>query len=692
MPIVPNLFSLILKEEEPFFLFTDVPAISPVVGPSQPTNQQVASKKHARDELVHIRETGVTKESSFVAGSEYSRVYGKGSSSSVSRPLLHFNVDELTPIIIRILKECDIEKATTRSIRKHIPPDKCLEQFEHETNKLIDKLYDGFIRGDFDTSKEKCSSCRKSKPLPEFLSDQGEKCKTCKSCRNRKRAVRKSQTESSHVKEPQQNNQTLDVAPLLDNGFTFANPLISITAQDIPAIPENQYPTGVVIGDGNCCARSILLATTGSQENYAELRHNVVDFILSNPTSFEEDLKLMHGSTVQEYCERMSQDQEFGDDIFVLAAALILDINIRVIMVNTHKATTTFSAQIFSPANSTAEMISIHLDSGDSNMITVPDSLTLKRVITREPHYDTLSGTLMNVDSKVATSQLHYSPVFETQQVESSTSLTSAVLHKIAKPSKAKFAKKSIGVKVTEAISTKKRKFCEHNRQRYYCVDCKGGGICEHNKRRSKCVDCDGSGICEHKKERYYCVDCKGGGICEHNKRRFDCVDCDGSGICEHNKRRFDCVDCDGSGICEHNKSRSKCVDCDGSGICEHKKERYYCVDCKGGGICEHKKERRYCVDCDGSGICEHNKRRFDCVDCDGSGICEHKKERRYCVDCDGSGICEHKKERRHCVDCDGSGICEHKKERYFCVDCKGGGICEHNKRRFNCVDCDGGR
>lgn len=56
----------------------------------------------------------------------------------------------------------------------------------------------------------------------------------------------------------------------------------------------------------------------------------------------------------------------------------------------------------------------------------------------------------------------------------------------------------------------KNRSFCEHDRQRSQCKDCKGGSICEHNKIRSRCKDCKGSSICEHDRIRSQCKDCKG--------------------------------------------------------------------------------------------------------------------------------------------------------------------------------------
>ena len=36
------------------------------------------------------------------------------------------------------------------------------------------------------------------------------------------------------------------------------------------------------------------------------------------------------------------------------------------------------------------------------------------------------------------------------------------------------------------------RKLCSHGKQKYYCKECKGGGICEHNRVRGRCTKCAG--------------------------------------------------------------------------------------------------------------------------------------------------------------------------------------------------------
>lgn len=76
--------------------------------------------------------------------------------------------------------------------------------------------------------------------------------------------------------------------------------------------------------------------------------------------------------------------------------------------------------------------------------------------------------------------------------------------------------------------------YCEHNKRKYYCIDCGGSSMCEHNRRKDYCVDCCGSSICEHNRRKDRCINCG-----EHNKREYRCIDCG-----ELNRREGRCKLC----------------------------------------------------------------------------------------------------------------------------------------------------
>ncbi len=125
-------------------------------------------------------------------------------------------------------------------------------------------------------------------------------------------------------------------------------------------------------------------------------------------------------------------------------------------------------------------------------------------------------------------------------------------------------------------------------------------------------------------------VDLKiGESMCEHNKQRFTCIDCSGSQLCEHNRMRSQCKPCGGRQICEHNRQRSFCVQCGGSQICKHNIQCSQCKKCNGSQICEHNRQCSRCKQCNGSQICEHNKHRFVCKDCDPQSYIAHLRRSR---------------------------------------------------------------
>ena len=50
--------------------------------------------------------------------------------------------------------------------------------------------------------------------------------------------------------------------------------------------------------------------------------------------------------------------------------------------------------------------------------------------------------------------------------------------------------------------------FCEHEKYKYQCRECKGSQICPHNKRKPRCKECVGSQICPHKRIKQTCKKC----------------------------------------------------------------------------------------------------------------------------------------------------------------------------------------
>lgn len=69
------------------------------------------------------------------------------------------------------------------------------------------------------------------------------------------------------------------------------------------------------------------------------------------------------------------------------------------------------------------------------------------------------------------------------------------------------FTKQCIKCLEMKSISRIKN-YCEHNRQRFLCIECGGSSMCEHNRERNRCIQCKGVGICEHNRRRERCKEC----------------------------------------------------------------------------------------------------------------------------------------------------------------------------------------
>ena len=116
---------------------------------------------------------------------------------------------------------------------------------------------------------------------------------------------------------------------------------------------------------------------------------------------------------------------------------------------------------------------------------------------------------------------------------------------------------------------------CIHNRRRFLCVECKGGGICfdeTHNdtpRRKDRCKMCNGNSICPHGSEKNNCVPCGGVSICEHGKRRRRCPICNPNSkeLCPCGKSIVGCEKC--CEKCPCGKLPSRCKIHGGSQLCK---------------------------------------------------------------------------------------------------------------------------
>ena len=89
-----------------------------------------------------------------------------------------------------------------------------------------------------------------------------------------------------------------------------------------------EFSTVQVRGDGNCQFRAIALALFGDEENHPRVRADVVDNMRNHPLDVEWLAAL--GDISPErwtwYCDTMSRDKEWGDDVTLGAAACAFNV------------------------------------------------------------------------------------------------------------------------------------------------------------------------------------------------------------------------------------------------------------------------------------------------------------------------------------------------------------------------------
>ena len=91
--------------------------------------------------------------------------------------------------------------------------------------------------------------------------------------------------------------------------------------------------------------------------------------------------------------------------------------------------------------------------------------------------------------------------------------------------------------------TTSEGKYCEHQKIKNTCKECRVNRHCEHGRQKSVCKECGGSGICEHGRVKSVCTECGGSGICEHGRVKSRCKECGGRGsnkVPRGKKRKLD--------------------------------------------------------------------------------------------------------------------------------------------------------
>ncbi len=80
--------------------------------------------------------------------------------------------------------------------------------------------------------------------------------------------------------------------------------------------------------DGNCLFHSLATFFESSKIDHVVLRKLIVAFIFKNASHFQADIFAEGFRSVQEYCQFMLQNQQWGDGVCLQAFALLFRVNI----------------------------------------------------------------------------------------------------------------------------------------------------------------------------------------------------------------------------------------------------------------------------------------------------------------------------------------------------------------------------
>lgn len=90
-------------------------------------------------------------------------------------------------------------------------------------------------------------------------------------------------------------------------------------------IHTTQYQQISVKPDGNCQYRAIALGITCNEDDYYLIKYDIINYIVEHRSFFND-----YTDNIYNYINELRIDNEYGDEITLLAAAMNYDINIKV--------------------------------------------------------------------------------------------------------------------------------------------------------------------------------------------------------------------------------------------------------------------------------------------------------------------------------------------------------------------------
>lgn len=105
-------------------------------------------------------------------------------------------------------------------------------------------------------------------------------------------------------------------------------------------INTNTFKSVPILPDGNCQYRSISYCLYKSENLYKKIKTNVIKYIIDNKDIFSN---YIYDMTFEEYIENISEENEWGNEVTLLAASLYLEIEINIYDKYTNEKISTYN-------------------------------------------------------------------------------------------------------------------------------------------------------------------------------------------------------------------------------------------------------------------------------------------------------------------------------------------------------------
>jgi hypothetical protein len=105
-------------------------------------------------------------------------------------------------------------------------------------------------------------------------------------------------------------------------------------------IDTNKFRSVSILADGNCQFRSISYCLYKTENEYSIIKSNIIKYIVENKDLFSN---YIYDMTFEEYIENISEENEWGNEVTLLAASLCLEIEINVYDKESNKKISTYN-------------------------------------------------------------------------------------------------------------------------------------------------------------------------------------------------------------------------------------------------------------------------------------------------------------------------------------------------------------